>query len=112
MAPDAAATDAAQQSTARDDPRLLRLGAFMRPVSIHTAAWLPRSFKYRKEIKSETGGDGSVFVRRFRPFDRNLHLMVITSFLGLALTGRRSTNATVELRAARRRLPVVLPRAP
>ena len=30
MAPDAAATDAAQQSTARDDPRLLRLGAFMR----------------------------------------------------------------------------------
>ena len=30
MAPDAAATDAAHQSTARDDPRLLRLGAFMR----------------------------------------------------------------------------------
>jgi exopolysaccharide biosynthesis polyprenyl glycosylphosphotransferase len=30
MAPDAAATDAAQQSTAGDDPRLLRLGAWMR----------------------------------------------------------------------------------
>ena len=30
MSPDAAATDAAQQSTARDDPRLLRIGAFMR----------------------------------------------------------------------------------
>jgi exopolysaccharide biosynthesis polyprenyl glycosylphosphotransferase len=30
MAPDAAATDAARQSTARDDPRLLRVGAFMR----------------------------------------------------------------------------------
>jgi exopolysaccharide biosynthesis polyprenyl glycosylphosphotransferase len=30
MAPDAAATDSAQQSTARDDPRLLRIGAFMR----------------------------------------------------------------------------------
>lgn len=30
MAPDAAATDAARQSTARDDPRLLRIGAFMR----------------------------------------------------------------------------------
>jgi exopolysaccharide biosynthesis polyprenyl glycosylphosphotransferase len=30
MAPDAAATDAAQQSTAREDPRLLRIGAFMR----------------------------------------------------------------------------------
>ena len=30
MSPDAAATDAARQSTARDDPRLLRIGAFMR----------------------------------------------------------------------------------
>ncbi|MSU47618.1 MAG: exopolysaccharide biosynthesis polyprenyl glycosylphosphotransferase [Opitutus sp.] len=30
MAPDAAATDAARQSTARNDPRLLRIGAFMR----------------------------------------------------------------------------------
>ena len=30
MAPDAAATDGAQQSTARNDPRLLRCGAFMR----------------------------------------------------------------------------------
>jgi exopolysaccharide biosynthesis polyprenyl glycosylphosphotransferase len=30
MTPDAAATDAAQQSTTRDDPRLLRLGGWMR----------------------------------------------------------------------------------
>jgi lipopolysaccharide/colanic/teichoic acid biosynthesis glycosyltransferase len=30
MAPDAATTDSARQSTARDDPRLLRIGAFMR----------------------------------------------------------------------------------
>jgi lipopolysaccharide/colanic/teichoic acid biosynthesis glycosyltransferase len=30
MAPDAGATDAAQQSTPRDDPRLLRIGAFLR----------------------------------------------------------------------------------
>jgi exopolysaccharide biosynthesis polyprenyl glycosylphosphotransferase len=30
MAPDAATTDAARQSTARDDPRLLRIGAWMR----------------------------------------------------------------------------------
>jgi exopolysaccharide biosynthesis polyprenyl glycosylphosphotransferase len=30
MAPDAAATDAARQSTARDDPRLLRIGATLR----------------------------------------------------------------------------------
>ena len=32
-------------------------------------------------------GDGEVYVRRFQPFQRNLHLMVIFSFLGLALTG-------------------------
>ncbi len=30
MAPDAAASDAARQSTARDDPRVLRIGGFMR----------------------------------------------------------------------------------
>ena len=30
MSPDAAATDAAQQSTARGDPRVLRIGAFLR----------------------------------------------------------------------------------
>ncbi len=30
MAPDAATTDAARQSTARNDPRVLRIGAFMR----------------------------------------------------------------------------------
>ena len=28
-----------------------------------------------------------MYVRRFKPFERNLHLMVIFSFLGLALTG-------------------------
>jgi hypothetical protein len=31
--------------------------------------------------------EARVYVRRFRPFDRNLHLMVISSFLGLATHG-------------------------
>ncbi len=56
-------------------------------AGIHTAAWLPRSLQYRRESKADTNGHGNLYVRRFRPFDRNLHLMVITSFLGLALTG-------------------------
>lgn len=34
MTPDAAATDAAHQSTARDDPRLLRIGSFLRRWNI------------------------------------------------------------------------------
>jgi cytochrome b subunit of formate dehydrogenase len=52
----------------------------------HTVAWLPRSLAYRRQAKNgppETG----MYVRRFRPFHRNLHLMVVSSFLGLALTG-------------------------
>src|SRR5208337_725606 len=52
----------------------------------HTALWLPRSFAYRKQIKSEQP-EGGMYVRRFRRFHRNLHLMVVSSFLGLALTG-------------------------
>jgi cytochrome b subunit of formate dehydrogenase len=52
----------------------------------HTLAWLPRSLQYRKEARSGHGESG-VYVRRFRPLHRNLHLMVVSSFLGLALTG-------------------------
>ena len=56
-------------------------------AGLHTAAWLPRSLQYSKELKANSGEAGTGYVRRFRPFDRNLHLMVITSFLGLAITG-------------------------
>jgi cytochrome b subunit of formate dehydrogenase len=54
---------------------------------LHTALWLPRSLKYRRELKSRMTGHDEVHVRRFEPFQRNLHLMVIFSFLGLALSG-------------------------
>jgi cytochrome b subunit of formate dehydrogenase/uncharacterized protein with PIN domain len=53
----------------------------------HTALWLPRSFQYRAALKKVHVAEGEVYVRRFRTFERNLHLMVITSFLGLASTG-------------------------
>ncbi len=52
----------------------------------HTALWLPRSFEHRKTIGNGHAPSGT-YVRRFRRFQRNLHLMVVTSFLGLALTG-------------------------
>jgi cytochrome b subunit of formate dehydrogenase len=52
----------------------------------HTALWLPRSLEYRKQLKNGHAPAGP-YVRRFRRFHRNLHLMVVSSFLGLALTG-------------------------
>ncbi len=65
----------------------LLLGTFA--VSwIHTLLWLPRSLEFRKAVQAAGGdGHGKVYVRRFSRYERNLHLMVIFSFLGLALTG-------------------------
>jgi cytochrome b subunit of formate dehydrogenase/uncharacterized protein with PIN domain len=53
----------------------------------HTALWLPRSLQYRRALIGAHALEGPTYVRRFRTFDRNLHLVVITSFLGLASTG-------------------------
>jgi predicted CXXCH cytochrome family protein len=53
----------------------------------HTALWLRRSLGYRKPVAADASGSGQVYIRRFTTFHRNLHLMVIGSFLGLALTG-------------------------
>jgi cytochrome b subunit of formate dehydrogenase len=56
----------------------------------HTLLWLPRSFEYRKRLDGgEPGGEpeSGTYIRRFRRFHRNLHLLVVSSFLGLALTG-------------------------
>jgi cytochrome b subunit of formate dehydrogenase len=60
---------------------------------LHTLMWLARSVwiyrhdsrKYR-EIKYETQVDDECFTR-FTPFDRFLHLLVVTSFLLLVITG-------------------------
>ena len=58
---------------------------------LHTIAWLPRSWALRKEfqrLRAANGGAGRAkeYVR-FTPLQRNLHLTVILSFFGLALTG-------------------------
>ncbi len=53
----------------------------------HTLAWLPRSLQYRRELLTAHALEGKVHVRRFEKLHRNLHLTVITSFFGLAITG-------------------------
>ncbi len=53
----------------------------------HTALWLRRSLKERRPAVQESAGTAGVYVRRFSTYQRNLHLTVIASFLGLALTG-------------------------
>jgi cytochrome b subunit of formate dehydrogenase len=56
-------------------------------AGIHTLLWLPRSFqamRQHKQLKVESHG---VEVRRFKKLHRQLHILVIISFLGLALTG-------------------------
>jgi thiosulfate reductase cytochrome b subunit/uncharacterized protein with PIN domain len=52
----------------------------------HTVMWLPRSLEYRRRAKNGEAGEG-LYVRRFQKLHRNLHLMVISSFIGLGLTG-------------------------
>jgi cytochrome b subunit of formate dehydrogenase len=54
----------------------------------HTILWLPRSFqmmKKHKEMQKRTRGQ--LQYRRFSPLQRRLHILVIISFLGLAITG-------------------------
>ncbi len=56
---------------------------------LHTLAWLPRSWKLRDEYKKHVAADhdkGKRF-RRFTAYQRGLHLTVILSFFGLAITG-------------------------
>ncbi len=55
--------------------------------SAHTALWLRRSLEYRRELRAMAHPADPVYVRRFTTFQRNLHLTVIVSFLGLASTG-------------------------
>ncbi|HEY6194308.1 MAG TPA: cytochrome c3 family protein [Candidatus Eisenbacteria bacterium] len=56
-------------------------------AGLHTLAWLPRSLQYRKMLQASHALDSPVHVRRFPKLYRNLHIMVISSFLALALTG-------------------------
>ena len=57
-------------------------------AGIHTIMWLPRSFQAMKEHrKIHQQFRGSLEYRRFKRLHSILHVMVIVSFLGLAITG-------------------------
>jgi len=54
----------------------------------HTLLWLPRSFQaMRENRKLRKESHGKLEYQRFKPYQRRLHILVIISFLGLALTG-------------------------
>jgi len=67
---------------------LLLVGTFLF-FGLHTLAWLPRSWKLRKQHQAELAAlaTNDVQFRRFPRFYRGLHLTVILSFFGLAITG-------------------------
>jgi cytochrome b subunit of formate dehydrogenase len=57
-------------------------------AGIHTALWLPRSFQAMKQHKQlRMQYKGHLEYRRFKRLHSILHIMVIVSFLGLAVTG-------------------------
>jgi len=54
----------------------------------HTLLWLPRSWQMMKEHKKiRIHARGNLEYRRFKPLHSRLHIMVVTSFLALAITG-------------------------
>ena len=53
----------------------------------HTLLWLPRSLKERKRLKKIRHDPTAKQYLRFGRLDRRLHILVIISFLSLALTG-------------------------
>jgi cytochrome b subunit of formate dehydrogenase len=65
---------------------ILLIGTFV-VAGLHTLAWLPRSLQYRRELKRTHATESATHYRRFPKLYRNLHIMVIVSFIGLALTG-------------------------
>ncbi len=54
---------------------------------IHTILWIPRSIRERIRIHKHLSKHPKRWIVRFGRLPRTLHLMVIVSFLGLALTG-------------------------
>jgi cytochrome b subunit of formate dehydrogenase len=63
---------------------------------LHTLLWLPRSLKQRKINKHHTPSGKTKYYRRFNKRQRFTHIMVILSFLLLALTGMTLKFAHME----------------
>lgn len=54
---------------------------------IHTLLWMPRSFKYMREKRKSEKIHKKYYIQRFTTEQRIIHIFVILSFMGLALTG-------------------------
>jgi len=54
---------------------------------LHLLAWLPKSWQLRRQHRLHPPATGGKEYLRFTPYNRMLHIMIIVSFLGLALTG-------------------------
>lgn len=53
----------------------------------HTILWIPKALKERREKGKIAHAAGVAYYERFDPFSRFTHLLVILSFLSLAITG-------------------------
>ena len=54
---------------------------------IHTLLWMPRSYKHLKERRKAEKKHQRYYIQRFGTGERIMHIFVIISFMGLALTG-------------------------
>jgi cytochrome b subunit of formate dehydrogenase len=54
---------------------------------LHTLLWMPRSFKHLKEKRKAEKIHKRYYIQRFTLEQRIMHIFVILSFMGLALTG-------------------------
>ena len=81
--------------TSREAQRLLKIGRTKLWELVRAGAFPAyrigqgrnSSLRYRRELQASHALESKQHVIRFPVLYRNLHLMVITSFLGLALTG-------------------------
>lgn len=63
------------------------LGVTFLFFGIHTLLWLPRSFAYRFKLQKQLRRASKSYYVRFERVWRILHIIVIVSFFGLAVTG-------------------------
>lgn len=54
---------------------------------LHTLLWMPRSFKHLRQKKQAAKIHKRYYIQRFTTDQRVMHIFVILSFMGLALTG-------------------------
>ena len=63
---------------------------------LHTLLWMPRSFKYLKEKRQHQKLHKKYYIQRFTTGQRVIHIFVILSFVGLALTGMMLKFASMD----------------